>query len=114
MSVPFGGGREKSSFCEGGGQLSPDWCPHRGIFSASPVSSDQFSSLDPSFLPLSISPPDPLVSHREGGECVCVSRGTPLPKFLPNHSDPSLFGEGFLEEEGRACVEKGGERVEAG
>lgn len=81
MSVPFGGGREKSSFCEGGEQLSPDWCPHRGIFSASPVSSDQFSSLDPSFLPLSISPPDPLVSHREGGECVC-EQGYSSPQVL--------------------------------
>lgn len=55
-----------------------------------------------------------LWSPTEREVSVCVSRGTPLPKFLPNHTDPSLFGEGFLEEEGRACVEKGGERVEAG
>lgn len=109
--VLFWGGRERSSFCEGGEQLSPDWCPHSGIFSASPFSSDQFSSLDPSFLPLSILLLT-LWSPTEREVCVCVSRGAPLPKFLPNHTDPSLAKEGFLEEEGRACVQKGGERIE--
>lgn len=50
------------------------------------------------------------------GMCVCVWGGAPVPMSLLNHLDPSLDGEGilsrFLEEKGRACVQKGREERE--